>query len=123
MEFGWITVNQGGKQDLISSRTCSTYANIWALAQSPSCLVHMPRLGLAKPSRPLRNWESIDELLPLDRPVFAVLEAVAMKLFYHRISENPFLRRSKQDAIADLIAAWDFFGPCIIQEGWEIYVA
>jgi hypothetical protein len=64
-----------------------------------------------------------DELHPLDKYVCAVLKAHARKLFHDRISENPFLRRSKQSAVVDLIAAWEFVSPCIIQEGWEIYVA
>jgi hypothetical protein len=63
-----------------------------------------------------------DELQPLDISVFVVIKADARKLFHDRTSENPFLRRSKQDAVADLIAPWEFVGPCIIQEGWEIYV-
>jgi hypothetical protein len=52
--------------------------------------------------------------------VFAVLKVHAKKLFHDRISQNPFIRSGKHDAVADLIAARDFMGPSIIQEGWEM---
>jgi hypothetical protein len=58
-----------------------------------------------------------DKLQPLDRSVFAVLKAHAKKLFYDRVSECPFLGRSKQEVIADLIAAWKSVGSYIIQKG------
>jgi hypothetical protein len=58
-----------------------------------------------------------DQFLPLERSVFAILKAHIKKLFHDRVSEDPFLVRSKQEAIADLIAAWKSVGSYIIQEG------
>jgi hypothetical protein len=55
--------------------------------------------------------------------MFAVVKAHTKKSFLDRANQNLFLRGGKQDAVADLITAWEFMGLCIIQKEWEIYIS
>jgi transposase len=63
-----------------------------------------------------------DELQPLDRSVFAVLKATARRLFHERCMHAPLVKRSKEEACQDLIAAWEHVGLTTIEDAWEIYV-
>jgi hypothetical protein len=58
---------------------------------------------------------------PLDRRVFGVLKAYAKRLFRRHVDMNPGMRRSKADAVQDLIAAWEGLRDTTIEEAWDIY--
>jgi hypothetical protein len=62
-----------------------------------------------------------DLLQPLDRTVYAVLKAAAKKLFHDRCMKHARLRRTKRDAVEDLIAAWERMPDYVIEEAWGIY--
>jgi hypothetical protein len=62
-----------------------------------------------------------DELQPLDTVVFGVLKSVARHLFRIRIADNPGLKRSKRDAITDMIAAWNALSTETLEAAWNLY--
>jgi hypothetical protein len=62
-----------------------------------------------------------DQLQPLDRVVFGALKSEARRLFRRRTSHDPELKRSKRDAIADLVAAWDMLTPATLEAAWQLY--
>jgi hypothetical protein len=62
-----------------------------------------------------------DEPQPLDRSVFAVLKAAAKKPFHRRYTADPYGRRTKPEAVQDLLTAWGTLPPCVIVDGWGIY--
>jgi hypothetical protein len=63
-----------------------------------------------------------DEFQPLDRKVFGILKAHGKMLFLRHSTE--FVgRRTKQNAVQDLITAWDQLSPTPIEGAWEIYRA
>ena len=63
-----------------------------------------------------------DELQPCDRRVFGALKATAKYLWSRREATNPGAKRTKIDAVQDMIAAWDTLSQSAIEEAWDIYV-
>jgi hypothetical protein len=59
----------------------------------------------------------------LGRRVFGMLKAYAKRLFRRPVDMNPGMRRSKADAVQDLIAAWEGLRDRTIEEAWDIYAA
>jgi hypothetical protein len=47
-----------------------------------------------------------DLLQPLDRLVFGILKSPARRLFRARVSDDPFHRRTKEEACEDMMDAW-----------------
>jgi butyrate kinase len=62
-----------------------------------------------------------DELPPLDRTVFAVLKAHAKRLFHDRNMANMGTRRTKHEAVDDLIRACEQLPQHVIQDAWDLY--
>jgi hypothetical protein len=62
-----------------------------------------------------------DELQPLDRTAFAVLKAHAKKLFHDRNMANMGTRRTKHEAVDDLIRAWEQLPQHGIEDTWHLY--
>ena len=60
-----------------------------------------------------------DELQPLDKKIFGPMKTFARKLFRDRISQNPDQRRTKVDACADMVRAWERLTPDLIEESFE----
>jgi hypothetical protein len=58
---------------------------------------------------------------PLDRRVCGVLKAYPKRPFRRHVDRNPGMRRSKSDAVQDLIAAWEGLRDTTIEEAWDIY--
>jgi hypothetical protein len=58
---------------------------------------------------------------PLDRRALEVLKASAKRLFRRHVDRNPAMRRSKSDAVQDLVAAWEGLRDTTIEEAWDIY--
>jgi hypothetical protein len=48
------------------------------------------------------------------------LKAQAKRLFHARFQANPYGRRTKQEAVADVITAWSVLGTSVIEDLWEI---
>jgi hypothetical protein len=63
-----------------------------------------------------------DEFQPLDRAVFGVLKAQAKRLFHARFHANPYGRRTKPEAVADMITAWSLPGESVTENTWDIYI-
>jgi hypothetical protein len=63
-----------------------------------------------------------DEFQPLDRAVFGVLKAQAKRLFHARFHANPYGRRTKREAVADMITTWSLLGKSVIENAWDIYI-
>jgi hypothetical protein len=61
-----------------------------------------------------------DEFQPLARAVFGVLKAQAKRLFHARFQANPYGRRTKPEAVADMITAWSLLGESVIENAWDI---
>jgi hypothetical protein len=62
-----------------------------------------------------------DEYQPLDRAVFGVVKAQLKCLFHARFHLNPYERRTKQDAVADMVSAWSLLGESAIDAAWDVY--
>jgi hypothetical protein len=62
------------------------------------------------------------EFQPLDRAVFGVSKAQAKRLFHARFHANPYGRRTKPEAVAELITAWSPLGESVIENAWDIYI-
>jgi hypothetical protein len=63
-----------------------------------------------------------DQFQPLDRKIFGVLKASAKSLFFRRVNKNPEARRTKIDAVQDLINAWENLARTTIEKAWDIYM-
>jgi transposase-like protein len=63
-----------------------------------------------------------DQFQPLDRKVFGVLKASAKSLFFRRVNKNPDVKRTKSDAVQDLISAWTNLADTTIEKAWDIYM-
>jgi hypothetical protein len=63
-----------------------------------------------------------DEFQPLDRIVFGVLKSHAKRLFHERFRLNPSARRTRKDAVSDMLSAWELLGESAIETAWTIYV-
>jgi hypothetical protein len=61
-----------------------------------------------------------DEFRSLDRVVFNVLKARAKRLFHERFRINTFGRRTKQEAVQDMVTARTLLGDAAIDAAWEI---
>jgi hypothetical protein len=62
-----------------------------------------------------------DELQPLDKVVFGALKSEARRIFRQRVADNLGLKRSKRDAVADMITAWDWLSDEAIRAAWQSY--
>jgi hypothetical protein len=62
-----------------------------------------------------------DELQPLDKVVFGALKSQARRLFRLRVAENPGLKRSKREAVADMMKAWESLSQETLQAAWHLY--
>jgi hypothetical protein len=62
-----------------------------------------------------------DKFQPLDRAVFGVLKAQAKRLFHARFHLNAYERRTKQDAVANMVNAWSLLGESAIDAAWDVY--
>ena len=62
-----------------------------------------------------------DQLQPLDRTVFGVLKSEARRLFRIRTSHDPEIKRSKRDAVAEMITAWQMLSESSLESAWAIY--
>jgi hypothetical protein len=62
-----------------------------------------------------------DLLQPLNRLVFGILKSQARRLFRARVSEDPFHRRTKNEACEDMMTAWDQISAEALQASWELY--
>jgi hypothetical protein len=51
-----------------------------------------------------------DEFQPLDPALFGVLKGQAKRLFHAQFHANPYGRRTKQEAVAEVITAWPLVG-------------
>ena len=60
-----------------------------------------------------------DRLQPCDRRIFGVLKSTARALFRARQASGDNDRRTKKDAVADMIRAWEKLEPSTIEEAWE----
>ncbi len=60
-----------------------------------------------------------DLLQPLDRRVFGGLKGMARKLFRERYTNDK--SRTKQDAVSDMIFAWEKINGSVIESAWSIY--
>jgi hypothetical protein len=49
------------------------------------------------------------------------LNEQAKTLFHARFRINPCRRRTKQEAVADVIAAWSILGASVIEDTWDAY--
>jgi hypothetical protein len=45
----------------------------------------------------------------------------ARRLFRRRTSDDPELKRSKRDAMTDMIEVWDIFSGPTLEAGWALY--
>jgi hypothetical protein len=63
-----------------------------------------------------------DEFQPLDRKVFGILKAYG-KLLFLRQTTTFVGRRTKQNAVQDLMAAWERLQPTSIEAAWDIYTS
>jgi hypothetical protein len=61
-----------------------------------------------------------DEFQALDRTVFNVLKAQAKRLFRARFHANPCGRRTKQEAVADMITVSLILGALAIEDAWDM---
>jgi hypothetical protein len=61
-----------------------------------------------------------DEFQPLDRRVFGILKSYGKMLFLRRLT-TCVGRRTKQNAVQDLMAAWEHLLPTAIEAAWDIY--
>jgi hypothetical protein len=64
---------------------------------------------------------AIDKLQPLDRMVFDALKSEARRLFRRHASRNPKLKRHKQDAVRDIIEAWERLRGVTLNAAWQLY--
>jgi hypothetical protein len=55
-----------------------------------------------------------------DRTVFGVLKTQAKRLFQARFHANPYRRRTKQEAVADMITASSILGALAIEDAWDM---
>jgi hypothetical protein len=62
-----------------------------------------------------------DSLQPLDRLIFGVLKSHARRLFRLRVRGDQTIRRTKREAVEDVIHAWDLISQGTITSGWDIY--
>ena len=62
-----------------------------------------------------------DLVQPLDVKVFGSLKATARKLFRERFGALSGRKVSSQDAVQNLIRAWEGIGINVTEEAWEIY--
>jgi hypothetical protein len=62
-----------------------------------------------------------DRLQPLDRCIFGALKSEARRLFRERISANAELKRSKRDAVEDMLVAWARLSDETLQAAWDVY--
>jgi hypothetical protein len=62
-----------------------------------------------------------DKLQPLDRVIFGVLKSEARRLFRRRASYDPGLKRSKREAVEDMITAWDMLSVTALEAAWRLY--
>jgi hypothetical protein len=53
--------------------------------------------------------------------IFGALKSIARRLFRRRTSHDPELKRSKRDAVTDMIAAWDVLSDGTLQAAWALY--
>jgi hypothetical protein len=51
-----------------------------------------------------------DEFQTVDRVVFGVLKSHAKRLFHERFRLRPYQRRTKRDAVSDMLIAWELLG-------------
>jgi hypothetical protein len=63
-----------------------------------------------------------DQYQSLDRKVFGVLKASAKSLYFRRANKNPDMRRTKIDAVLDLVSAWKNLADATIEKAWDIYI-
>jgi hypothetical protein len=83
-------------------------AGVRATAEKLTIRLHCLPLGLT------------DEFQPLDRKVFGILKAYGKMLFLRRLTT--FVgRRTKQNAVQDLMAAWEHLWVTSIEAAWEVY--
>jgi hypothetical protein len=62
-----------------------------------------------------------DCLQPLDRRVFGALKSEARRLFRRRISNNIEIKRSKREAVEDMITTWERLSDEVLKAAWDIY--
>jgi hypothetical protein len=62
-----------------------------------------------------------DKRQPLDRMVCGALKSEARRLFRWHASRNPKLNRHKQDAVRDMIEAWEGFSDATLNAVWQLY--
>jgi hypothetical protein len=58
---------------------------------------------------------------PLDRMIVGALKSIARRLSRRPTSHDPKLKRSKRDAVTDMIAARDILSDGTIQAAWALY--
>jgi hypothetical protein len=72
---------------------------------------------LAQIHRFLQNTSSfVFEEDPLHTP------ASCDRFFHERFRANPYQRRTKTDAVADMLTAWGLLGVSVIDLAWDIYL-
>ena len=62
-----------------------------------------------------------DALQPCDLRVFGALKATARSIWCREQRWDPDRRRTKIDAVHDMIAAWNSLSEETIEDAWEIY--
>jgi hypothetical protein len=62
-----------------------------------------------------------DKLQPLDRMVFGALKSEAWRLFRRHAPRNPKLKRHKQDAVREMIEAWEGLSDATLNAAWQLY--
>lgn len=58
---------------------------------------------------------------PLDRKIFGVLKAKARKLFRQRHAGDSSIHGTKQEACADMVAAWESLSRYSLVSSWDLY--
>ena len=61
-----------------------------------------------------------DALQPCDRRVFGSLKATARALWCKRQRENPGAKRTKIDAVQDMLTAWQSLSEDTLEDAWDI---